>query len=216
MHAWLSVLFSFFVFSFLTHLSSWSAEEQTLHPRLFLNHDDIQTIRSRAQRDDDQNYAAIAHEAIRAANAVVSRDVPIYEEPGAWPHLYVCDGKGDGDDDPNDGCGGRLLFEENRPHTHICPRCGTVYRGSPSDEAWISLYNDTVSRHIRNLGLAYLLTEDLSYATKAAQLCLRYADLYPEFRLATSRAVSPTSQRVSMRRPWTKVSGFSKCFGGWI
>ncbi len=179
-----SFLLGFLVLCSLLPFSCRRAEGQTPHPRLFIDQEDIETIRNKANRDDEQNYAAIAHEAVRAANGLVSREIPIYEEPGAWPHLYVCDGKGDGDDDPNDGCGGRLLFEENRPHEHLCPRCGTVYRGLPYDEAWISLYNNAVSHHIRNLGLAYLLTEDVSYASKAAQLCLQYADLYTEFPLS--------------------------------
>ncbi|MFH1738111.1 MAG: heparinase II/III family protein [bacterium] len=176
------VLFLAILVGFLD-ISLSAAAARSLHPHFYFTQEDWIAIQDKITRTDAPEYGTIANSVVGAANQVVKRDVPIYSTPGEWPHRYACDGKGDGNDDPNDGCGGFLLFQEDRPYDHICPRCGRVYRGSPYDEAWVSLYNDRVARHIRNLGLAYLISGDLAYAQKAADLCLQYANLYSTFPL---------------------------------
>ncbi|HOE12548.1 MAG TPA: heparinase II/III family protein [bacterium] len=153
------------------------------HPCLFFLQNDLPAIRARAARTDRPEYHLIADRIILSASELLSRDIPIYSTPGDWPHRYTCDGIGDGNDDYTDGCGGFLLFQETRPESHICPRCGKLYQGSPYNEAWISLYNDQVATHLRNLGMAYLLTDEIRYAEKAAEMFRRYARLYPALPL---------------------------------
>lgn len=153
------------------------------HPCLFYSQNGLAEIRSKIDRPDAPEYRLIAERIIQSASQLLEREIPIYSTPGDWPHYYTCDGIGDGNDDLQDGCGGFLLFQENRPEDHICPRCGKVYRGSPYNEAWISLYNDRVSSHLRNLGLAYSLTGEIAFAEKAAGIFRRYTLLYPTLPL---------------------------------
>ena len=86
-------------------------------------------------------------------------------EGGQWSMWYVC---------PVHGVS--LAYEG--PGQHVCPVDGQHFTGWPYDQVIYSRRHSDSARAARDLGLAYQLTGDLSYATAAAEILLAYADIY--------------------------------------
>ncbi len=152
-------------------------------PALLFDERDVAERFENAPEDELPILEAIRNQLIANANGVLADPVLIHEWEGAFPHFYVCDGIGDGNDDPNDGDGSQLVFEPERPYEHICPTDGRIYRGSPYNEAWIGFYHELNSRRIRSLGRGYAVTGDERYARRAIEMANRYAELYLSFPL---------------------------------
>ncbi len=162
----------------LTLLATGPSEIPPGRPGLLFDGQDV--ARRLAQAPDDERTAleAVRQTILNNAEGVLSEPVLIHDFEGAYVNLYVCDGIGDGNSDPNDGDGSGLLFEPDRPHEHICPTDGRIYRGSPYNEAWISLHHDLNARRIRALGRAYAVNGDERYARRIVETLDRYADFY--------------------------------------
>lgn len=147
-------------------------------PGLLFDRQDVAERLAQASDDERAALEPVRQTILNNAEGVLSEPVLIHDFEGAYVNLYVCDGIGDGNDDPNDGDGSGLLFEPDRPFEHICPTDGRIYRGSPYDEAWISLHHDLNARRIRALGRAYAINGDERYARRVVEMLDRYADFY--------------------------------------
>jgi len=69
-----------------------------------------------------------------------------------WGHNYHCD-----------KCAGRLKFDINSPHEHVCSVCGEVNTGSKKDNAWTASYRGRTFGTIYNAGILYSLEKDDKY-----------------------------------------------------
>lgn len=94
-----------------------------------------------------------------------------YPPRGAqWWHWYSCK-----------DCGSHLKTKTKT--LHVCPTCKKEYTGYPYDDVVLSRDHDALARAIRDLGIAYLVTDDIKYATKAKEILLGYAERYLSYPL---------------------------------
>jgi len=91
-------------------------------------------------------------------------------EGGQWTLWYVC---------PDHGVS--LVYQG--PGRNVCPVDGRNFTGWPYDQVIYSWRHGDSSRAARDLGLAYRLTGDASYAAEAAAILLAYADAYQGYPL---------------------------------
>ncbi len=89
-----------------------------------------------------------------------------------WGHYYYC----------ND-CSIKLTYNFFENKKHICPNCGKQYKGEPYDGAWWRLTNGKNCDAAHELGLLYILTQNVSYAKKAGDILLEYAKYYPNYEV---------------------------------
>lgn len=113
------------------------------------------------------------------AEAALSAEFDVPDEPGQWSHHYVCK-----------KCGARLKHEDGK---HICVRCGEVYTGWPYDQVVVAGRHHRAYTRIRDLGLGYAFTGKEEYAQKAREYLLAYADIYTTLPIHNVRGVESNS-----------------------
>lgn len=153
------------------------------HPRLLFNSDGILQLKRRINQYDwaKERWNSIQHN----VNKRLDKPVELPPRGGNWWHWYAC---------PKHGASlhtgkkiGKWQWE------HICPVDDEVLqsdRSKPSrdyDGCVISGIHGRWSRAVRDLGLAYQLTDDPRYAKKAREILLAYADKYLDYPLHTTR-----------------------------
>lgn len=76
-------------------------------------------------------------------------------------------------------------LKEREKGVHVCPACGEEHRGQVYDDVVLSGVHSRLSKNIRELGYAYLVTGDRRYAERAKGLLLAYANAIqgPGYRL---------------------------------
>lgn len=89
-----------------------------------------------------------------------------------WGHNYFCEEDG-----------GRLIFAQNSPHTHICPVCGHVYSGEKFDRAWIYLNRVMAVQEAEKSAYLYRATGDADFAGFVVRLIDYFAKNYQKFAL---------------------------------
>ena len=76
-------------------------------------------------------------------------------------------------------------------HKHRCPKCGKTYENDDHyDRAHLLRYNGGRAGDIENLALAWLMTGEEKYASKARRMLLKYAEAYPEMPIHGTRSTS--------------------------
>ncbi|WP_253376984.1 heparinase II/III domain-containing protein [unidentified bacterial endosymbiont] len=75
----------------------------------------------------------------------------------------------------------RLRWDRHSPHQHICPQDGAIFTGEPYDGAWWRWLNGLNARASYELGILWLLTEDVRYLNKVREILLGYARYYPDY-----------------------------------
>lgn len=87
-----------------------------------------------------------------------------------WPCHYICR-----------KCGGGLKMKTATEH--VCGRCGTIHSGWPYDDCPLYGQHMKYAEMAEYLGIAYGVTGKGAYAQKARDILLKYAELYPSYKL---------------------------------
>lgn len=91
---------------------------------------------------------------------------------GNWTLYYYC---------PE--CSVQLEIDRHSADKHRCPVCGKIYGGEPYDGAWWGFMHMENYNGAFALGTLYLLTGDIKYGRKAADILCNYADYYEGYEV---------------------------------
>lgn len=123
------------------------------------------------EKIDNQAWAKAIFEDMQAD---VRRTKSQFEHPPlgktGWLHEYYCDKDAQ-----------RLRFDPNKPHEHVCIKCGTVYTGSPYDDCWRSQVHSRFASAAADAAVLYRITEDKKYLNFAKETLLWYAENFDQF-----------------------------------
>ncbi|MFB3883592.1 MAG: heparinase II/III family protein [Thermodesulfobacteriota bacterium] len=129
-------------------------------------------IRDMKEKVGQKEWAKKAYRALlREGDKWTKRSIDIPSEYGGWGHDYVC---------PKHGV--PLIFDETSPHGHRCPRDDQLYTGDKLDASWRLRMHFRWSRALKDLAIAYALTQESRYASSGRAILLRYAELWPQYR----------------------------------
>ncbi|MEU4202585.1 heparinase II/III family protein [Streptomyces sp. NPDC026294] len=134
---------------------------------LLLSHDGLSRLRRRGK--DPAFEAAWQRLRARADSALALGLTPPVLGAG-WYHAFFC---------PSHGT--ELVFDPASPHSHRCPADGETYRGEPFDSAWRHHAHTALAAGARDAALAWLMTEEETYASHVATTLGAYADLYARY-----------------------------------
>jgi hypothetical protein len=87
-----------------------------------------------------------------------------------WLHEYYCDKDA-----------GRLRFDPKKPTEHVCPKCNTVYTGSPYDDCWRSSVHSSFASAASTAAVLFRITDEKPYLDFAKNTLLWYADNFDKF-----------------------------------
>lgn len=144
------------------------------HPRSLLTAEDFTRIDSVAQ---SEAWATSARDSIlHSADGWPSSFEQEYALPGwqlppeggQWGLWYVC---------PTHG----VRLRNDGPTTHVCPVDEEVFSGWPYDQVVYAWMHNDLADAARDLGLAYRMTGNASYAQSALDILLAYADAYGSY-----------------------------------
>lgn len=148
-------------------------------PRLLVNDNTIDCAREKVKNLD---WAAAYWEGLKKrTDGLLEQEVKIPDRGGNWFHWYTC----------TEHCAGLKTGKEigEWQWEHICPVGGEVFIGDRSkastdyDACALSSVHHRWSDAILDLGLAYQYTKDESYAFKARDILLEYANQYASYPL---------------------------------
>lgn len=153
------------------------------HPRLLFNRAGIVELKERINQRD---WAKSRWEDIENnANGMLTKPVELPPCGGNWWHWYVC---------PKHGAAlrtGKQIGTWQWEHT--CPVDNEVLRSDPTrpegdyDGCVLMGTHGRWAQTVRELGLAYQVSEDKRYAEKAGEVLLAYAERYLAYPLHTTR-----------------------------
>lgn len=152
---------------------TWWLPEQ--HPCLLTTPAGIRTLRHQLQTIP---WKTQSWQRLRAeADKFLEQPVDLPPRGGQWNQAYL------------DSVSGQVLqrgkLVGDWQWEHHNPKTQQIYRGNPArasrdyDGIIIGLLHDTWAVGVLQLGLAYQLSQDRRYATKAREILLAYARLYP-------------------------------------
>lgn len=128
-------------------------------PRLATTADELAKLKQSPARRD---------EAVRQAEALLKKPIPIPDGWGNWVFYYAC---------PDDGTTLHALSEAE----HQCPRCKKVLKDERTVAAYRTLLHDQANVAALQLGWAHALTGEERYAREVRRILLRYADDYAKY-----------------------------------
>lgn len=91
---------------------------------------------------------------------------------GNWALYYYC---------PD--CSVRLEFNRDDRHHHRCPACGRIWTGEPYDSSWWGLVNSRNYTAAFQMGLLYLITDEVVFAQKAIAIMMEYSRYYKDYEV---------------------------------
>ncbi len=94
------------------------------------------------------------------------------EKLSQWGHYYFCD------DD-----GGRLIFDLNKPHDHICEVCGKNFQSEVLDGVWVYFYRNTAIVNMLASATIYEATKEEKYLDYVKMILKFYGENYLKFAL---------------------------------
>ncbi|MBI1389050.1 MAG: hypothetical protein GC154_11440 [bacterium] len=142
----------------------------------------LETIRERG-RNGAAAMRSIYNAALSYADRIVSDAFAVPDREAGWTGMYIADGLGDGDDDPNDGTGAPLIFNPYRPGYYIDSTSGERYFGDRYERGWLGYFHSELSNRLRVLGYAYALEPKPEYARAARDMLVAYAERYSAWPL---------------------------------
>ena len=92
------------------------------------------------------------------------------EKLSGWGHHYICE-----------KCNGKVQFDINRPHDHICIKCGHNNQTPRHDAVWVSQYRNKAVQAATQMSLLYLMDGDQMYLDYVTKVLSFYADNYEDF-----------------------------------
>jgi oligo-alginate lyase len=87
-----------------------------------------------------------------------------------WGHNYFCEQDG-----------GRLIFDLNKPHSHVCEICGKEYKSKTLDNVWVYFYRNTAIVTLLKSAALYNIRGEERYLDYIKKILSFYADHYEEF-----------------------------------
>ncbi|GAA0178886.1 hypothetical protein SH2C18_18600 [Clostridium sediminicola] len=87
-----------------------------------------------------------------------------------WGHNYFCEEDG-----------GRLIFDLEKPHSHICEICGREFKGQMFDNVWVYFYRNTAITTLLKSAVLYKVRGEERYLDYIKKILSFYADHYKEF-----------------------------------
>ncbi|SHH67074.1 heparinase II/III domain-containing protein [Clostridium grantii] len=87
-----------------------------------------------------------------------------------WGHNYFCEEDG-----------GRLIFDLEKPHSHVCEICGREFKGQMFDNVWVYFYRNTAIITLVKAATLYKVRGDERYLAYIKNILSFYADHYSEF-----------------------------------
>ena len=153
------------------------------HPRLLFSQEGVVNLKRRIETCDWAQ--TIWKSRKKTLDELLAREFEIPPRGGNWFHWYAC---------PKHGA--RLTTGKQIAKwqwEHICPVDNEVFTGDPSepsrdyDGCAIAALHGRWSQAVRDLGVAYQVTGDRSYANKAREILLGYASAYEGYPLHTVR-----------------------------
>ncbi len=95
-----------------------------------------------------------------------------------WGHAYFCQEDG-----------GRLIYDKNKPHSHVCEICGNEYHTQELDNVWVTHYRNDVITNIWKSAVIYKVTGEKKYLDYVINILEFYADNYQAFPLHNKEGV---------------------------
>lgn len=92
------------------------------------------------------------------------------DEGAGWSHNYTC---------PTHAT--RLIYDRDKPHSHVCEVDGEVFSGGLYDEAWRAFHNHALIRSAHAAAVLWAMTGDSAFGDHAAQVLVEYARRYPQY-----------------------------------
>ena len=139
------------------------------HPHLFLNREELARVRELIRQEGSYQHKRFA-QIKGGAEAWLAKPLAIPSQGAEGALVYVCSVDSSA-----------LIYDPDKPHEHICPKCGRAYRGGTYDRVWRAFTHARIAVAARDLALTYALTHDELYARAAANILLAYADRYASF-----------------------------------
>ncbi|MFI3165632.1 MAG: heparinase II/III family protein [Bacillota bacterium] len=94
------------------------------------------------------------------------------EKMSQWGHYYFCD------DD-----GGRLIFDLDKPHDHVCEVCGKTFKSDVLDGVWTYFYRNTAIVNMLASAAIYEATKEEKYLDYVKMIINFYGKNYTNFKL---------------------------------
>lgn len=89
-----------------------------------------------------------------------------------WGHYYFCDEDG-----------GRLIFDINKPHEHVCEICGKSFENPIFDGVWVYMYRNQAILNIWKSAVLFKVTEEVKYLNYLKKLTDFYVENYDKFQI---------------------------------
>ncbi len=93
-----------------------------------------------------------------------------YEHLSGWGHAYFCNEDG-----------GKLLFNLDQPHEHVCQICGKVYTGEKFDNIWTYFYRNEAFLTLWKSAVLYKTRKDNTHLEIFKKIFTYYAENYLNF-----------------------------------
>ena len=154
-----------------------TAQELPSHPRLLLDHADVETLKTKIAGPFAKQWSTFRGE----VDAAMSKPIDLPPRGGNWSHNYVC---------PSTAPASRLASRSGRGNGNtFAPLAPHILTGDPSKGTLDFDGNEISSIHLNyadqlvNLGVVYQITGDAKYAQRAREILLAYADKYLAYPL---------------------------------
>ncbi|MBI4427676.1 MAG: heparinase II/III family protein [Ignavibacteriales bacterium] len=143
---------------------------QLSHPRLMADQSEI--VKAKGWVKDYTWYRNIVEAHKRDVDRFIQH--PIFVSPVKQTYqykMYAC---------PKHDV--ELLYEDNRPYEHRCPKDTTeTYSGGKYDASWAGWYNRLLATRLVWMGILYNLYDDARYAAAGREILVQFADLYLKY-----------------------------------
>ncbi|MGI5499903.1 alginate lyase family protein [Lentzea sp. CA-135723] len=153
----------------LVQQASFKAAEATSPggaPRVYSTPAQLDAVK---QRIAGQDWARKAFDSVvkAEADAWLARPLDQPVNHGGWSGNFKCPGTNTS-----------LEFNYDSPKLHRCPIDGKSYTGDLLDAAWVEIWHNNAAQAVADLGLAFRVTGDQRYATKARDVLAYYAERF--------------------------------------
>ncbi|MGA5690571.1 alginate lyase family protein [Cytobacillus pseudoceanisediminis] len=143
-------------------------EFQLKHPSALINKSDLEQARNRIT---EENWAESYLNYIKKqADQLMASDVTVPAEGAGHSSWYQCSN------------GSPLTYTKDS-NKHYCPSEGKYYTGDKYNAGWRFYRMEELVLGLRNLGNAYVLTNEEEYAEKAKEILLDLSRKYPNYQL---------------------------------
>lgn len=153
-----------------------AAQVAAASPRLIVSASELALLNRRAAEQPE--VAQWKRSVFLAADGALAATLELPERGGGWFHDYFC---------PEHG----TRLSPLSPHQHRCETDGKIFSGDPYDAAHVYFVLVEHCDRVHALGLAYGLSGQVEYASRARDYLLALADRYADWPLHGRRPGPP-------------------------